>query len=462
MRSITVKIILVLVIISLMGALFTAFFVQYRTQNAFNNFILDENVSLFTEVLTDYYKSHPDWDGVEDYFRSRNHPQMGMGMPGGSGENINPTMFRGPNPFLLIDQQGEIIAGGTKHEGYMIGDQISEKDLSNGYELTEDGETIGWLVNNPLPEPKPGTQIAFLKNIRQALIFSTLITLLIALILGGFLIRSLTRPIHNLVAATEKVSHGDLGYQAKVHSKDDLGQLTHSFNKMSKDLEKADLSRKQMTADIAHDLRTPLTILQGYTESLKEGKLTGSPEIFQTMHKQAQHLNFLIDDLKTLSLLDSEELPFQIQNIDPTLILQQVKAAFHSLALEKGIQISSDIQTDLPQVDLDPDRLTQILGNLINNALNVLSSERNIQIAAREDEGHLIIQISDDGPGISKDDLPQIFNRSYRTDKSRAGSGSSGLGLAITKKLVEAQGGEISVESLVGQGTTFCLRFPAQ
>jgi signal transduction histidine kinase len=215
-----------------------------------------------------------------------------------------------------------------------------------------------------------------------------------------------------------------------------------------------------MTSDIAHDLRTPLTLLLGYTEVLSEGKLEGTPEILNTMHQQAQHLSYLIDDLKTLSLLDSDELNFQIQNINPVPILGQLEAAFKQLAAEKGITIKTEIPADLPRAELDPDRLTQILGNLINNALDVLSPEGVIQITAHGNEGQLFIQVSDDGPGISEDDLPHIFNRSFRIDESRGGPGSSGLGLAITKKLVEAMGGEIRVTSVVSKGTRFSISFP--
>jgi signal transduction histidine kinase len=159
--------------------------------------------------------------------------------------------------------------------------------------------------------------------------------------------------------------------------------------------------------------------------------------------------------------LDSEELSFQIQIIDPTQVLDQVERAFKPLAREKGVEISAEIQSDLPSVKLDPDRLTQILGNLINNALEVLPEGGKINVKALRDGTQLGLEIEDNGPGISDEDLPLIFDRSFRTDQSRTGNGSSGLGLAITRKLVEAQGGKISVSSIIGQGTRFKLHFPA-
>ena len=188
---------------------------------------------------------------------------------------------------------------------------------------------------------------------------------------------------------------------------------------MSADLEKADLSQKKMTADIAHDLRTPLSVLHGYTEAMSVGKLTGNPDVYRVMHQQAQHLNYLIDDLRTLSLLDSGELNLQIHDIDPKCIHNQTVEAFQPIAKEKNIDLSVTTEGNLPQVKLDPDRLTQILGNLLNNALRILHSGGTVMISAEVVKEFLTIQVSDNGPGIQAEDLPHIFNRFYRADKSR-------------------------------------------
>lgn len=274
---------------------------------------------------------------------------------------------------------------------------------------------------------------------------------------------SFTRPIRKLASATEAVAGGELGYQIDINSRDELGRLATSFNSMSADLDKADRTRKQMTADIAHDLRTPLSVLHGYTEAMSEGKLSGNPDMYRVMHQQAQHLNYLIDDLRTLSLLDSGELNFQIQNINPSFILQQTTDAFLPLAREKEIELTLSTEQDIPRVNLDPDRLTQVLGNLVNNSIHILSAGGKIKLTGELNEDSLVIQVIDDGPGIQAEDLPQIFDRFYRVDKSRQpDEGSSGLGLAITKNLVEAQGGTITAESKPGKETTFTITFPVE
>jgi two-component system sensor histidine kinase BaeS len=463
MRSISLKITLVLVIVSLVGVVFGAFYIHYRTQKAFDTFIRNQDQSVMVELLTDYYLINNDWSGIEEIF-SEFYQMRFQGGPGGGYQGNNPNR---PNqnqplaPFVLADPAGKVIAGESSLEGYQIGDIIPQKDLKKNQPLEFEGQAIGWIVAVPNPQARNDIQQNFLGTVQQGLVISSLISLLIALLLGGYLIQSFTRPIRKLVNATEAVSGGNLGYQVDISSKDELGRLAASFNSMSADLEKADQSRKQMTADIAHDLRTPLSILAGYTEALSDGKLAGNQEIFQTMHQQARHLNYLIDDLRTLTLLDSNELNFQLQEIDPGKIIRQAREAFLPMASEKGIQFSLDIKEDLPRIKLDPDRLTQILGNLIHNALKVLPAGGEISLAGSSAGDQLQILVSDNGPGISPQDIPFIFTRFFRADKSRqSDQGSSGLGLAITKKLVEAQGGKVEVESQEGKGTTFKLSFP--
>lgn len=456
MRSISVKITLVLVVVSLIGALFTSFYIQNRTQKAFDTFIQDQDQQVLVEALIDHYRVNGSWENAQSVFQKvfpftiHNNP----------GENSGGNSTGANAPFILTSPSGEIQDTSPGPGSPKAGTSIPLAEVEKGIAIDLDGEIIGWLVPAASQRPRNNTQLNFLETVQDGLIISSGVTLLIALVLGGFLIQSFTRPIRKLADATEMVASGNLGYQVDIGHKDELGKLASSFNSMSADLEKADLARKQMTADIAHDLRTPLTVLQGYTEAMSEGKFEGNPEIFQTMHQQSQHLSYLIDDLKTLSLLDSEELNFQIQNINPSLVLQGLQPAFSPLAEDKGIQIDSTIPVDLPRVKLDPDRLNQIMGNLINNAIQVLSVGGSIEISARQEGNKLTIRVSDNGPGIAADDLPLIFNRSFRADESRTSNGSSGLGLAITRKLVEAQGGRISVKSTLGEGTTFQVDFP--
>ena len=464
MRSISLKIILVLVVVSLVGALFTTFYIQSRTRNAFDAYIINQDQIALADLLVTHFEDNSSWENADilfqEFYRVRS-----SNFPGGGGQGKNPNRpgeNLSPPPFVLTDPDGIVLLGLTNHTGFQIGDQIISKDLQNSLPLEINGAVQGLLVPVPIsPNTRNSMQQNFLGTVQQGLVISSMVSLLIALVLGGVLITSFTRPIRKLADGTEKIANGELGYQVEIESNDELGKLAASFNEMSTDLKNADQLRKQMTADIAHDLRTPLSILHGYTEAISEDKMAGSPEIFQAMHGQTRHLNYLIEDLRTLSLLDSEELTFQVEDIDPGVILKQTQTAFFPLAAKKEINLSLELEDKLSRVRLDPNRLTQILGNLINNAINILPIAGNIWLKAWEQEEHLIIEVKDDGPGIAKENLPHIFNRHYKTDPSRGQiGGSSGLGLAITKKLVEAQGGEIVVNSRSGSGTAFRVSFP--
>jgi signal transduction histidine kinase len=463
MRSISLKIILVLVIVSLAGAIFTTFFIQGRTRNAFDSFIKDQDQLALADLLISHFEDHSSWENADIYFRDF-YKNKRPGFPGGGSGGKNPNKpgdNLAPPPFVLTNPSGVVLIGLANHPGFLVGDQITERDLQDSLALEINGKVEGHLVPIPISPNRSSMQQTFLGTVQRGLFISSAVTLLIALVLGGILITSFTRPIRKLANGTEKIASGDLGYQVEIKSADELGRLAASFNEMSTDLQNADRLRKQMTADIAHDLRTPLSILHGYTEAISEGKMTGNPEIYQAMHQQTRHLNYLIEDLRTLSLLDSEEIQFQLENIDPGRILKQTQTAFIPLIAKKELNLSLDLQEGLPRVTLDPDRLNQVLGNLINNAINVLPNRGNIWLKAWQEGDQLVIEVKDDGLGISEDDLPNIFNRHYKIDPSRGKEQeSSGLGLAITKKLVEAQGGDISVTSKLGNGTVFRISFP--
>ena len=280
------------------------------------------------------------------------------------------------------------------------------------------------------------------------------------MLLGFLLARRLTQPIRELTSATQAVAQGALGNQVTVRSRDELGNLAASFNRMSSDLARSSSLRRQMTADIAHDLRTPLSVLLGYTEALRDGKLPADQEIFDTMHVEAQHLQRLIDDLRTLSLADAGELPLARQPASPAALLERSAAAYRTLADEHGVRIDVRAEPKLPSVDVDSERIAQVLGNLISNAVRYTPAGGSIRLRAAAGDGQAVLEVADTGSGIDAQDLPHVFDRFYRADLSRQHDGSSGLGLAIAKGIVEAHGGTIEAQSVLRQGTTFTIRLP--
>ena len=281
------------------------------------------------------------------------------------------------------------------------------------------------------------------------------------MLLGVLLARAIARPVRELTAATRAVAEGKLGRQVAVRSKDELGELAQSFNQMSADLARANKLRRQMTADIAHDLRTPLSIILGYTEALNDGKLPGTPEMYAAMHGEAQHLQRLIDDLRTLSLADAGELPLTRVQIAPQTLLERIASAYRVQAEQRKIVLQVIAAPDLPPLDVDPDRMAQVFKNLIDNALRHTPPGGQITLAAEQDDRAVHLFVRDTGAGIAPEDLPYVFERFYRGDEARQQEdGASGLGLAIARSLVEAHGGSIAVESVLGQGTRFTIAIP--
>ncbi|HTP11194.1 MAG TPA: ATP-binding protein, partial [Anaerolineae bacterium] len=257
---------------------------------------------------------------------------------------------------------------------------------------------------------------------------------------------------------THALAHGDLQQQVPVRSHDELGELAQAFNQMSADLARATQLRRQMTADIAHDLRTPLTVIGGYIEALRDQVLPPTPERFDMIYGEVQHLQQLVEDLRTLSLADAGELRLNRQPIEPRALLAEVAALFQHRAEQQQIALIVDAADTLPAINIDEGRFVQVLSNLVANALRYTPDGGHITLGAVDRSGGVQLIMQDDGAGISPEALPHIFDRFYRADQSRQQeSGESGLGLAIARSIIEAHGGAIHVESEVGRGTTFTI-----
>jgi len=454
MRSLTLKLTLAFLLVGLIGAVLVAVLVRQRTQNEFGQFILDQNQQVLVTNLTEYYDVHGTWLGVESVFRPGFDYSFEQESPFSRWDSRRAL-------FTIADAQGFIVFGGGPRDH---GERLSRSELRQGITLELDGEPVGWLLFTPALERwEPGTPEGdFLLSVNRAIFLSALAATGIALLLGGFLAYTLTRSLRELTAATRQLAKGKLGHQVPVHSRDELGQLAASFNAMSTELAHSNELRRQMTADIAHDLRTPLSVILGYTEALSDEKLEPTPEMYAVIHTEAQHLSRLIDDLKTLSLADAGELPLIYQPIAPGDLLRRAADAQRVRAQAEHIEVEVQVQPDLPPVRVDVERMAQVLGNLVNNALRYTPAGGRIVLSAEAVNGEVLMHISDTGVGIASDDLPNIFERSFRGDKARQQKeGETGLGLAIAKSLVEAQGGRITVESAPGEGTLFTIHFPA-
>jgi len=456
MTSLNLKITLAFIIVSLVGVLLVGILVQQVTRSAFDRFLFDQDKSAILSLLTQHYENEGSWENLENAYRQYVGSRIRNPAPArfDSFKGMS-TFFQ--IPYTLVDIDGNVVFG----KPLRIEQPVSPVEIQKGIPLVVNGQTVGWLLepHSPFQWERNTPQATFLRTLNRVVLFSAAGALVIALVLGGILARSLTRPLRELSAATQVIAQGELGYQVEVHSKDEIGQLAGSFNQMSADLAKANQLRKQTTANIAHDLRTPLSVIMGYTEALSDDKIEGSPEVYATMHQVSQHLSHLIDDLRTLSLADAGELPINLQNINSTHLLERTAAAYASQAQSKEISLRVKADPDLPEIEVDPERMLQVMSNLVSNALRYTPSGGWIELSASAEQDDVAIRVQDNGAGIAPEDLPKVFTRFYRGDKSRQQNGEAGLGLTIARSLVEAQGGCISVDSSPAEGTTFTIRF---
>ena len=274
---------------------------------------------------------------------------------------------------------------------------------------------------------------------------------------------SILKPVEELTAAARKMQNGDLSARVNIAAQDEIGILGNSFNAMADSLAQQEQLRKNMVSDVAHELRTPLANILGYLEAAHDGLIDPDMDLVNNLNEEATLLNRLIDDLQELAQVEAGRLRFDISTVHLDQVIQTAMENFMPACQKMGVTLSSDIPADLPAVHADGQRVAQVLRNLIGNALDYTPLGGTISIQAGKTGEFVRVAVADSGTGIEAEHLPVIFERFYRADPSRTRTGAghrSGLGLAIVKQLVQAQGGQVGVESKPGSGSTFYFTLP--
>ena len=447
MRSITLKMGLAFLGIALISIVLIVLLARWNTGTEFSRFVTDRRGEDLVENLEEYYSSNGSWEGVNKIIITDSN----LPRPENGGPPREPF-------FTLADENGRVVSAGT---GYRFGQQVQPFVLEKGISVDIDGRKVGTLVMGRVPFERNPREEEFIQRTNVMLIYSALGASILALLIGIFLSRTLTRPIRELTEATQAVANGNLGSQVSVRSKDEMGELAVSFNKMSSDLARSTEARKQMTADIAHELRTPLSLIIGHAEAVHDGVLPPTKENFEIIREEALHLENLVDDLRTLSLADAGELSITPQTVSSQKLLHDLQATYQHVVRQKGVKINLDTASDIPMLNIDPGRMTQVLTNILDNALHHTPAGGHINLSARSVQDGVELSIHDSGPGIQDKDVNRIFDRFYRADKSRTrNDGGSGLGLAIAKSIVQAHHGQIWAESEPRQGLTIFIKLP--
>ena len=439
---------LAFVVVGLTGTAILAVLAATATAGEFGNFMFSYRRTGLTDQLADYYAANGNWEGLPRPFSNRSFAGSRPGPEGNA-----PFL-----PFLLVDEHGSVVVAGQNHD---VGEKVSAGSLSGGTPIEVNGRAVGTLyIQSGAFDVQPA-ELAFINRVNLALIVGAVGGASAAIVLGVVLARSLTRPLRELTLGARAVAAGELETKVPVRSSDELGELAEAFNQMNADLATARDRRRQLTADVAHELRTPLSVILAHSEAIQEGVLEASGENFSVIREEAQRLERLVEDLQILSLVESGELTLELGEHDPAAVLERTAGSYRALAREKGIDLKVVADGELPELMVDFDRMGQVLGNLVSNAIRHTQDEGSVLMSAQERNGAIEIQVKDNGPGIDPEDLPHVFERFYRGDKSRHRDGAgSGLGLAIAKSLIEAQGGTIRAESELGEGTTILLQIP--
>lgn len=308
-------------------------------------------------------------------------------------------------------------------------------------------------------------EMKFLESVHESLIWVGGAILGIGLIASYCVARSITVPLHRLGGVAAQLEQGNLGETVEVEKDDEIGQLAAIFNSMSRRLEQNEKLRQQLLANIAHELRTPLAIIQGNLEGMMDEVIETDKVQLASLHEEAVRLNRLIKDLRDLSLAEAQQLNLEKYPTDINYLLSSTVQKLRPMAENKQIQIFYETNEKLPEITVDADRISQVLNNLFVNAIRYSSVQgwvrADTSLQQKEGRQWICISIQDNGCGISAEDIPYVFDHFYRGEKSRdRKSGGSGIGLAIVKQLVELHGGKVLIESQLNVGSTFQVWLP--
>lgn len=477
MRSLWLKLMGAFALVIVISTGLVVILVSHTTAGQFELYITQTGRRWATQlapVLANYYARTGTWAQVDSLLRNpwsfgaSNAVRMYDGMMNNdrgwmeSGEMHGLDMMTdmwdmSGNRLILVEVDGTIVADTANT---LIGSPLQTDVIANGTAILLNERRIGTLLVTPLAVPATPAG-DFLSAVNGSALTSGLAAGLVALGVGSLLFIQIIRPLRRLSAASQAIAVGDLGQRVRVRGRDEISQVAITFNQMAENLQRFSIERQNMIGDIAHELRTPLSVIQSNLEAMLDGVLPTTSEELSSLHQETLLLNRLITDLRTLSLAETGQLQLDKYSVDLDALIRQVVARMRLRAEEKHMTIDTRITDQLPQVQADPERLMQAVTNLLDNALRYNPIGTCVTIGTCANTRDIEISVCDNGTGISPEDLPHVFERFWRAEKSRnRAMGGSGLGLAIVKQLVEAHHGQVSVESQIGTGTRFVIQLP--
>jgi two-component system OmpR family sensor kinase/two-component system sensor histidine kinase BaeS len=462
-----------LVILVTVGAI--ALLADLTAGQAFRQYLSYTDIARFetlSNALTDYYVTHATWDGVDAVLRQVRivtGPMPAPMMPRRSG-----TIDWSTDRFevLLADADETVIFDGERGR---VGRQLTRGERAGAQELLVDDQVVGYLViSRPIQAAILGPlERIFLTRLRWLLVVGALLATAMGALLGLALSRSLTAPLQRLASAARAVANRDFTRRVDVEGSSEIADVARAFNEMTIALERSERQRQNMVADVAHELRSPLSVIQGNLQAILDDVYTLDKAEITRLYDETRLLSRLVDDLRELALADAGKLQLDLRPVDAARVVQTTVEGLAIAAEVQQVMLTAETGSELPLVVADADRLAQILRNLLVNALRHTPAGGRVSVAAQRNQSVLEIAVRDTGEGIAAEDLPHVFDRFWRADpartrlaRSRSAEGEvrwyvgSGLGLSIAQSLVEAQGGRIWAESEPQQGSVFRFTVP--
>lgn len=397
-------------------------------------------------ILEAYYLGRGDWGGLDQVFATTDGGQSGL---------TDMELRRS----ILLDQNGNVIMYYGKAVPAEPVTSFTMPMEVNQMPIIVQGRMVGTMLqdNRDLPHP---VRLAF--NVLNPILWISLACAGITLLVGILLMRRIVNPLAEVIAGAESVSAGNFKTRIKMSkSQADLASLIEHFNHMTETLEKNDNERRGMLADIAHELRTPLSVLRGRLEGIVDGVYAPNEVNIAQALEETYLLERLVEDLRLLTLAETRQLHFELKETDLVELLKKTKTLFEPQAKSKSVSIEFETEEKEAIVLVDSQRFEQVVGNLIGNALRYAQNDGKITLLLEKQDAATVVKVSDTGPGVPETELPFIFDRFWRGEKSRARvSGGAGLGLAISKQLIEAQGGQISASNRPTGGLEVTVTLP--
>ncbi len=503
MNRLSLRLAAAIILTTLVAVGLVALFVNRAAGSEFRRYLSANATAAGAELaplLTAYYERVGSWAGIATVLDAEGAaPGLGRG---GRGRGAGSGQGRGP-ALLLANADGQVV---YDSQAQMQGTQLSRADRELALPLTSAGTTVGYLLvlhgaGSQLAAPEQ----AFLDRVNQALVAAAALAVLLGIALSALLARTLTAPLHRVSVSAQAIAAGDLSQRVPEQGPVETQAMARSFNQMAANLEQAEQQRRNLMADVAHELRTPLTVIQGNLQALLDGVYPLERAEIAAIYDETRLLSRLVTDLRELALAEAGQLRLETRPVDVLAIVRQTVDSFAPLADSKHITLVVTTPAAPPLVVTasavaesvvtasavaeaaeaattkreyraawwalaDPDRLAQVLRNLLTNALRHAPEHGHVEVGIASAPAHssakahlsaraITVSVADDGPGIPADELPHIFDRFWSRSRD-AGSPGSGLGLAIAKSLIEAQGGQIGVDSRPNQGTRFWFTLP--